>query len=104
MSRAFDVIEQAAHLVGGDRATQHGDKSKNFENIAALWTAYLGENLSTPLEPDEVCLMMTLLKVARTKSGAFNMDDYVDAIGYAGIAGELADASRHQSDLDERED
>jgi Domain of unknown function (DUF6378) len=34
--------------------------------------------------------MMVLLTVARTKTGAFNRDDYVDAAGDAGIAAEAA--------------
>ena len=52
----------------------------------ALWSAYLG----TPITARDVALMMVLLKVARTKTGAFNLDDYVDAAGYAGIAVEVA--------------
>jgi hypothetical protein len=35
--------------------------------------------------------MMTLLKVARTKIGSHNPDDYVDGAGYMAIAGEIAD-------------
>ena len=35
--------------------------------------------------------MMVLLKVARTKTGAHNPDDYIDMTGYAAIAAELAD-------------
>jgi hypothetical protein len=35
--------------------------------------------------------MMLLLKVARTRTGAFDLDDYVDdAAGYAGSAMEVA--------------
>ena len=55
-------------------------------NIAALWSAYLG----MPITARDAALMMVLLKVARTKTGAFNLDDYVDAAGYAGIAAEVA--------------
>jgi len=33
---------------------------------------------------------MALLKIARTKIGKVNPDDYVDACGYLGIAGEIA--------------
>ena len=34
--------------------------------------------------------MMELLKIARRLTGTFNLDDYVDSVGYAAIAGELA--------------
>ena len=33
---------------------------------------------------------MVLLKVARTKTGSLNRDDFVDMVGYAGLAGEIA--------------
>ena len=34
--------------------------------------------------------MMCLLKIARTQAGSFNLDDHIDAAGYAGISGEIA--------------
>ena len=33
--------------------------------------------------------MMALLKVARTQTGAFNLDDFVDAAGYCALAAEM---------------
>ena len=84
--RAQDVCRRATDLVGGDRARLHGDARAVHDTIAALWSAYLG----TPITARDVALMMVLLKVARTKTGAFNLDDYVDAAGYAGIAVEVA--------------
>ena len=32
---------------------------------------------------------MTLLKIARSQGGSFNLDDFVDACGYSAIAGEI---------------
>ncbi len=84
---AAGILRKAASLVSGDRAKQHGGKLENHANIAALWGAYLGVRIL----PEQVALMMVLLKVARTKSGSKNLDDYVDMAGYSGIAGELAD-------------
>jgi Domain of unknown function (DUF6378) len=84
--RARDVILQAADLLNGDRMSQHGDALTTHANIAALWSAYLG----TSITARDAALMMVLLKVARTKSGRINCDDYVDAADYAGIAAELA--------------
>lgn len=83
--RAADIVGHAAALVGGDRAAQHGDKVENHQYIAALWTAYLGVTITA----DQVALMMVLLKIARTKTGALNRDDFVDMAGYAGVAGEI---------------
>lgn len=90
--KAHDILKQAAGLVAGDRARQHGSKVANHNNIADLWTAYLGNRLATRLEARDIALMMVLLKVARTKTGNHNPDDYLDMAGYAGCAGEIADA------------
>ena len=91
--KATDICALAADLVGGDRARQNGDKRENFQAIASLWNAYLGWRLSDGcgLTPQDVALMMALMKIARTKGGAFNIDDYVDLAGYAGCAGEVAE-------------
>lgn len=84
--KAGDICARAASLVAGDRAATHGDLVETHDNIAALWSAYLG----VPISAKQVALMMALLKIARTKNGALNPDDYVDLAGYAGIAGEIA--------------
>jgi hypothetical protein len=34
--------------------------------------------------------MMALLKIARTKSGSVNIDDWIDGSGYLACAGEVA--------------
>ena len=34
---------------------------------------------------------MALLKIARTKLGDHTIDNYIDLVGYAAIAGEIAD-------------
>lgn len=84
---AGSICSTASGLTGGDRAKTHGDKVENHANIASLWGAFLGVDLS----PLQVSLMMVLLKVARTKAGSHNLDDYVDMAGYAGVSGEIAE-------------
>lgn len=89
---ASEVCSKAADLVGGNRAAQHGDKFKNFDNIAGLWSAYLRSrpDPATPLNAADVGHMMVLMKIARTQTGALNVDDYIDAAGYAGCAAQVA--------------
>lgn len=89
--RAVHILGRATELVGGDRAKTHGDMHKLHDSIAALWNAYLAcrKDASAPVAGADVAMMMALLKMARTQSGGFNIDDYVDLAGYAGIAGEL---------------
>lgn len=92
---AQEIAAKAADLVGGDRAKTHGDKVENHQNIAALWNAYLGWRLGEGglLTPRDIALMMALLKIARTKGGSHNPDDYIDLAGYAAVAGEIAERS-----------
>lgn len=91
--KCVDILNEAANLVGGDRAAQHGPKLQNHQNIADLWNGYLASKFLVKVEltPLDVTLMMVLLKIARTKSGAHNLDDYKDMAGYSAIAGEIAD-------------
>lgn len=84
--KASKILMRAAELVGGERDRQHGDKLENHENIARLWSAYLEVEITAA----QAALMLNLLKVARTKTGDFNLDDYLDMAGYAGCAGEIA--------------
>jgi hypothetical protein len=90
--KATEICAKASDLTGGDRARTHGDKTKNHHNIATLWNAYLrnAEKLSVEIDAKDVALMMALLKIGRTQAGSYNLDDYVDLAGYAGVAGEIA--------------
>lgn len=89
--KAGEICTKAATLVGGDREKVHGEKGKNFGNIARMWNAYLGirKEREKELTATDVAIMAVLMKVARTQSGEFNIDDFVDIAGYAGCAGEL---------------
>lgn len=89
---AREIATKAAELVGGDREKQHGEKRDNFERIASVWNGYLSSRREpgAPLDAVDVGHLMVLMKIARTQAGAFNMDDYVDACGYAACAGEIA--------------
>jgi hypothetical protein len=90
--RAHELASKAAELVGGDREAQHGTKTRNFGNIAALWNGYLKirRDPSAPLDALDVGHMMVLLKVARTQLGGVNPDDWTDMVGYAACSGEVA--------------
>jgi len=87
-----EILEKTKKLVSESRHDKHGDKVINHENIARLWTSYLQNKFKIALVilPEDVACLMTLLKLARTQAGKFNLDDYIDACGYAAIAGEIA--------------
>jgi hypothetical protein len=84
--KTLQILQQAEKLVSGDRDKTHGEKLTNHKNIALLWSAYLEMKIT----PKDVAILMVLLKLARTKAGEHNLDDYVDACGYSAIAGELS--------------
>ena len=87
-----DILKKTEKLVSGDRGAKHGDIVATHENIARLWSSYLQNKfkLNLNLLPEDVANLMTLLKIARTQAGKFNLDDFIDACGYAAIAGEIA--------------
>lgn len=92
--KAHDIAAKASELVGGDRAATHGDKLKNFADIAAIWNGILqaaGKLPTTPLNAHDVANLMEGMKIARRYSGSHNIDDYVDGAGYAACAGEIAE-------------
>ena len=86
-----DILKKTEKLVSGDRGAKHGDMVATHENIARLWSSYLQNKfkLNLNLLPEDVANLMTLLKIARTQGGKFNIDNFVDACGYAAIAGEI---------------
>lgn len=101
--KAHEICAKAAELVSGDRDRQHGAKSENFQNIANMWNAYLhGTGAlamgTVGIRAHDVPNMMVLMKVARTLTGEFNPDDYIDMAGYAGCGGEIAGADRTARD------
>ena len=83
--KTSEILNEAKNLVDGDRHNDYGDKTENHKNIARLWSAYL----DTKIEAHDVAIMMSLLKIARTKLGAVSKDTYIDMAAYGAIAGEI---------------
>lgn len=65
-----------------ERAKHYGPVGPNIERIAALWSAYLG----TQVTAHDVGWMMVLLKCSRSRVDPNHLDNYEDAHGYVGIA------------------
>jgi len=85
MKNANELLNIADELISGDRAREYGDKEVMHDNIARLWSAFLNVSITG----HDVALMMTLLKMARTKAGKVTEDTYIDMAAYSAIAGEL---------------
>ena len=91
-SGAAKTLKEAAALIDGDSARQHGDKHDLYDMTANLWSAYLMDTIT----PHQVAIMMALGKIARSHNGTkHNHDNYVDGAGYLAIAAELAEENDH---------
>ena len=81
-----DILDAAKAIVTVEREQQYGSPEDNFNVIARLWSTYAGREFA----PVDVAMMMTLLKVARIKTGYYKADSYIDACGYLACAAEIA--------------
>ena len=109
-----DILDQAKKCVCGQREQDYGTPESNFQLIADLWNGYLGFtsyvleleeylmdlkdkgididiNVPEPkaIFPEDVAMMMALLKIARIKNGGGSGDSFVDLAGYAACGGEI---------------
>ena len=81
-----EILEVAHGYITQDRAATHGGAEDSFADIAAMWSVYLEH----PVGPEDVCMMMVLLKAVRFKNNPQHVDNPIDAAGYAALAGEIA--------------
>ena len=87
------VLDTASNLINGDRASDYGDAEDMHQLIANLWSDYLNHLPATDdgivcIEPDQVAMMMVLMKVARSTASP-KFDTYVDIAGYAALGSEM---------------
>ena len=81
---ATTILDEAAKVVTGQRREDYGGVRESFSRIAGMWSAYLGVEVG----PQDVSMMMILLKVARARAGIEatsepQRDSLVDIAGYA---------------------
>ena len=85
MNRA-NCLKKADECVNGKREQDYGSPESNFLSIAKLWSAYKGIDFSAL----DVSMMMSLLKIARIRTGTATEDSFVDLAGYAACGCEIA--------------
>lgn len=86
MSTRAGILHAVEEIICKDRNVQHGEPENVFSDIADLWGVYLDK----PIAPEDVAALMVLFKIARFKANPKHPDNYLDAVGYAAIMGELA--------------
>lgn len=79
------ILDEASEIVTGARRKAYGHPENNFGRIAALWNNYLDlkPNGRESITPQDVALMMILMKVARLMESPDHRDSLVDLAGYA---------------------
>jgi hypothetical protein len=85
MGRA-KILDTAKDYVTRDRAADHGSMEDNFQTVATYWNAHLGIDW---IEPQDVAVMMTMLKLARIRQNEHHLDNWIDACGYMACGGEI---------------
>lgn len=89
-----EILSAAAQCVCGDREQDYGSPENSFRLIADLWTPYLKEkcvskSADVAINPEDVAVMMALLKIARIATGHGKADNWVDGCGYLACGGEV---------------
>ena len=84
--KSKEYLEKTIKIISGDRHKDYGDKTSNHQNIANLWSTFLGHKVTA----QQAAICMLLVKVARLKHRRTE-DCYIDMAGYAAIAGEIQD-------------
>ena len=75
------ILNDVVQLVNEDRQNDYGPPRDNLGRIAALWSAYL----RTDISPEDVSVLMALVKIARMKGG-YKRDNAVDGVAYLLLA------------------
>lgn len=82
------ILDEAKEIIYGDREKTYGHPAKNLMVIAKMWQAYIeakGWKVYDVLTPQDVAVMMMLLKCARLGNDPEHRDSLVDAAGYAAL-------------------
>lgn len=83
------VLKEALALVNGDRQAAYGGPWEDFSATAEFWTTWLHRRHKmteeAELDPEDVALMMALLKVSR-EAGKHKRDNLSDLGGYTECA------------------
>ena len=91
------IIEQASKIVEGARQLNYGAPEDTFSRIAVLWETYLLNRKEKDLwviTPNDVCMMMILMKLARLMNMPNHWDSIKDVIGYATCMASFVDDNK----------
>ena len=84
------ICQEAQRIQGGDRQQDYGSPTKNFQDIADLWSTYIKTSLDVDvdLKARDVAHMSILMKISRNVHKP-KRDNWVDMAGYAQCGGKV---------------
>lgn len=94
----YEVLTSANNAVNGARQENYGTPAYNFTTIAGLWNVYLtSAHVVEPdgtigIRPEQVAIMLSLLKIARLNTSPTHRDSWVDIAGYAACGAAVAES------------
>lgn len=97
------ILLKALDIINGERQDQYGSPEDSFSLIADYWTTFLksrdlipskGSYHALKISPKEVSEMMMLFKIARMSGQKPSLDNYLDLVGYAGIAADMIEEDK----------
>lgn len=83
------VLMTASDMVSKSRQQDHGNFENNATMTAQYWNTHLG--LIDFIKPNDVPIMLALLKIARIHENPSHIDNYVDTCGYSALAAEMSE-------------
>lgn len=86
------ILDTAKEIINGERQDQYGQPENNFDLIGQYWRVFLkGRGYGDLVfSPEDVAMMLALLKIARITAGSAKEDSFVDLCGYAALAYDLS--------------
>ena len=89
-----ETLDRAKTVVTGERESTYGGPEDSFRLIANLWEPYIKNKCASSgalvcIEPEDVAILLALLKVARLASSPTHEDSWVDLAGYAACGAEI---------------
>ena len=83
--QAKDILTNANNTII-QRELTHGSYDLTMLRTARLWESFLEHKI----DPMDVAICMVLVKVARIMDAGKHHDNWIDAVAYMAISGELA--------------
>ena len=80
------MLQQAEATINGPRQNDYGDKLTNFSQISMMVQGMLAHKLlpDSRITPEDITLIMMLVKMARLAKSPDHYDSILDIAGYAG--------------------